>query len=176
MLPALNRHLNSLPWPLASALCAPLFTLDLSAFHGLHENALLWPVAFPEHSAKVSTPHLCPPWLPSLENNKSFCSCFLHGTRKTWKLFCFCQFWEKVKPWKPDHACFVYWCKPRTCKSSWVKEELSEYLLNDQQWQSTLLTCRFQNLVVFIVALHSSTLAWKIYGWRSLVGYSPWCR
>ena len=24
------------------------------------------------------------------------------------------------------------------------------------------------------VAPHSSTLAWKIHGWRSLVGYSPW--
>ena len=25
------------------------------------------------------------------------------------------------------------------------------------------------------MALHSSTLAWKIHGQRSLVGYSPWC-
>ena len=24
------------------------------------------------------------------------------------------------------------------------------------------------------MATHSSTLAWKIRGWRSLVGYSPW--
>ena len=24
------------------------------------------------------------------------------------------------------------------------------------------------------MALHSSTLAWKIHGWRSLVGCSPW--
>ena len=23
-------------------------------------------------------------------------------------------------------------------------------------------------------ATHSSTIAWKIHGWRSLVGYSPW--
>ena len=23
-------------------------------------------------------------------------------------------------------------------------------------------------------ATHSSILAWKIYGWRSLVGYRPW--
>ena len=23
---------------------------------------------------------------------------------------------------------------------------------------------------------HSSTLAWKIHGWRMLVGYSPWGR
>ena len=26
------------------------------------------------------------------------------------------------------------------------------------------------------MATHSSTLAWKIHGWRSLVGYSPWGR
>ena len=26
------------------------------------------------------------------------------------------------------------------------------------------------------VAPHSSTLAWKTHGWRSLVGYSPWGR
>ena len=26
------------------------------------------------------------------------------------------------------------------------------------------------------MATHSSTLAWKTHGWRSLVGYSPWCR
>ena len=26
------------------------------------------------------------------------------------------------------------------------------------------------------MALHSSTLAWKIHGWRSLVGCSPWGR
>ena len=26
------------------------------------------------------------------------------------------------------------------------------------------------------MASHSSTLAWKIHGWRSLVGYSPWGR
>ena len=24
------------------------------------------------------------------------------------------------------------------------------------------------------MATHSSTLAWKIHGWRSLAGYSPW--
>ena len=24
------------------------------------------------------------------------------------------------------------------------------------------------------MATHSSTLAWKFHGWRSLVGYSPW--
>ena len=24
------------------------------------------------------------------------------------------------------------------------------------------------------MATHSSTIAWKIHGWRSLVGYSPW--
>ena len=26
------------------------------------------------------------------------------------------------------------------------------------------------------VATHSSILAWRIHGWRSLVGYSPWGR
>ena len=26
----------------------------------------------------------------------------------------------------------------------------------------------------YLVAPHSSTLAWKIHGWRSLVGCSPW--
>ena len=26
------------------------------------------------------------------------------------------------------------------------------------------------------MATHSSTLAWRIHGWRSLVGYSPWGR
>ena len=26
------------------------------------------------------------------------------------------------------------------------------------------------------MATYSSTLAWKIHGWRSLVGYSPWGR
>ena len=25
-------------------------------------------------------------------------------------------------------------------------------------------------------ATHSSTLAWKIHGWRKLAGYSPWGR
>ena len=26
------------------------------------------------------------------------------------------------------------------------------------------------------MATHSSSLAWKTHGWRSLVGYSPWGR
>ena len=32
----------------------------------------------------------------------------------------------------------------------------------------------WEDLLEKEMATHSSTLAWRIHGWRSLVGYSPW--
>ena len=32
----------------------------------------------------------------------------------------------------------------------------------------------WEDLLEKEMATHSSILAWKIHGWRSLVGYSPW--
>ena len=47
-------------------------------------------------------------------------------------------------------------------------------------WPKHVISCLFDNSYSNrsekAMAPHSSTLAWKIHGWRSLVGCSPWGR
>ena len=43
-------------------------------------------------------------------------------------------------------------------------------------WCSAFFRSYFHTHVEKAMASHSSTLAWKIHGWRSLVGCSPWGR
>ena len=43
--------------------------------------------------------------------------------------------------------------------------------------QETRVQCLgWEDLLEKEMATHSSTLAWKSHGWRSLVDYSPWGR
>ena len=42
--------------------------------------------------------------------------------------------------------------------------------------QGGLACCNSWDCKEKAMAPHSSTLAWKIHGWRSLVGFSPWGR
>ena len=42
--------------------------------------------------------------------------------------------------------------------------------------QGGLACCNSWDCKEKVMAPHSSTLAWKIHGWRSLVGFGPWGR
>ena len=41
-------------------------------------------------------------------------------------------------------------------------------------WETWVRSLGWEDLLEKEVAAHSSTLAWKSHGQRSLVGYSPW--
>ena len=41
-------------------------------------------------------------------------------------------------------------------------------------WETRVRSLGQEDPLEKAMAPHSSTLAWKIHGWRSLVGYSPW--
>ena len=54
-----------------------------------------------------------------------------------------------------------------------IKLPTSRIIEKARQFQKNIYFCF---LVEKAMASHSSTLAWKIYGWRSLVSFSPWGR
>ena len=87
-------------------------------------------------------------------------------------------------PWQ-HRALMVYWC---SIYISLAINEINFPIFKNHQY--FLWTTSLQYLLFFLsnywfyshilcilgefVASHSSTLAWKSHGWRSLVSYSPW--
>ena len=43
-------------------------------------------------------------------------------------------------------------------------------------WETLVRSLGWEDPLEKTMATHSSTLAWKSHGWRSMVGYRPWGR
>ena len=43
-------------------------------------------------------------------------------------------------------------------------------------WETRVRSLGREDALEKVMATHSSTLAWKIHGWRNVVGYSSWGR
>ena len=41
-------------------------------------------------------------------------------------------------------------------------------------WETRVQSLGWEDLLEKEMTTHSSILAWKLHGWRRLVGYSPW--
>ena len=63
-----------------------------------------------------------------------------------------------------------FWCLQRVDRTSLVAEMVNSLPAMQETWVQSLGR---EDHLEKEMATHSSTLAWKSHGWRSLVGYSP---